>query len=91
MLIPTFTDTNVILGLFIVNSGKKLALQVLNINFVHNKVKRTIINIAKLFYSSVIPNNRKLNKLSSQWITGFCDGESSFIISIYKNKKLKTG
>lgn len=27
--------------------------------------------------------------LNPHWITGFCDGEGSFILSIYKNKEVK--
>jgi hypothetical protein len=30
-------------------------------------------------------------KLDPNFIVGFCDGEASFIISIFKNIKYKTG
>ena len=32
-----------------------------------------------------------INKLTSQWVTGFIDGEGCFHVSIVKNKTMKTG
>lgn len=44
--------------------------------------------VNKRFYSTSIKNT--VNLLPN-WVTGFCDGESSFSVSISKNDKYKTG
>jgi hypothetical protein len=31
------------------------------------------------------------DKLNPRYVSGFCDGEGSFSVSIHKNKELKTG
>lgn len=45
-------------------------------------------NVRKIHSLAVLNNN---TELSNNWITGFCDGESSFMIFISKNSKSKSG
>jgi hypothetical protein len=44
--------------------------------------------LKKLFFSTV---SLKTPQLNPYFVTGFCDGESSFQVSIFKNKNLKLG
>jgi len=44
--------------------------------------------LTKLFFSTV---SDKTTKLNTYFVTGFCDGESSFQVSIFRNKNLKLG
>jgi hypothetical protein len=44
------------------------------------------LRVKKLFFSTV---NEKTPQLNPYFVTGFCDGESSFQVSIIMNKKIK--
>jgi len=46
------------------------------------------LKLTKLFFSTV---SEKTPQLNPYFVTGFCDGESSFQVSIFKNKNLKLG
>ena len=44
--------------------------------------------LTKLFFSTV---SEKTPQLNPYFVTGFCEGESSFQVSIFMNKTLKLG
>ena len=47
------------------------------------------VNNTKNFHT-LVPSNQK-SELSKNWVTGFCDGESSFMVFIAKNPAFKLG
>lgn len=53
------------------------------VRFLSNQLRLT-----KLFFSTV---SEKTPQLNPYFVTGFCDGESSFQVSIFMNKNLKWG
>ena len=53
------------------------------VRFLSNQLRLT-----KLFFSTV---SEKTSQINPYFVTGFCDGESSFQVSIIKNNNLKLG
>ena len=55
-------------------------------------IVRAFSNQTKLRFSTI--SSKKLitdEKLNPQFVTGFCDGEASFFVSIFRNKDYKLG
>lgn len=75
-----------------INKKNNLIVQRLNVNSKSNdlNVERLGILFSKKLNTKNFSNFNNKN-LNPWFVTGFCDGESSFSVSIYKNKKLNTG
>jgi hypothetical protein len=55
-------------------------------------IVRIFSNQSKLRFSTISSKNLITDeKLNPQFVTGFCDGESSFFVSIFRNKDYKLG
>lgn len=81
-----------LIGLFIIDNPDQihladnaLLLSTINLSTCSKSFYRRFLSIASL------PNVDPSISLDPYWITGFADGESSFILSMYKNNKFKTG
>jgi hypothetical protein len=53
------------------------------------------LEIDKMYMSNIIVNNLeeidRSDGINPYWITGFSDGESSFVLKLYETKKRKVG
>lgn len=54
-------------------------------------VVRTFSSQTKRLESFIVSNNITDEKLNPQFVTGFCDGEATFFVSIFRNKDYRLG
>jgi hypothetical protein len=75
----------VILNRSLVNRPTTLGLR--GLNNINNR-KYSTLNKSSL-YTTILPNNN--DKLENSYISGFCDADSSFTVSVLRKSNMKIG